>query len=219
MIAFLKVVRPIQISALCALLVFAGCGGSSDDSAADKGDPRPRVEGLWRVVFTYDKTQFYPEERYTWDTLPQCPAGACTFKVKSRPTSNKFQYSFESRTSGKKLQYNFDVGVGDYRFKYHTNDDCVADATEEVLVADGYSTDYVDTLKVIESVVSDEDDVAYATKMTGRETATATVTPDAAAAGCGLGDFGAAILAVRTDLPPGKPAGPDGSPLEEGVSE
>ena len=182
------------VAVAVAALAITGCGSSGDsgktNTAAQSGDSRPRVEGMWRLVYTPQAGNQH-EERYTWQTTPECPAGACSFRVQSR-TGNHFRF-------------HFDHALGDYRRKFEDHADCIDLSTGQVLVSDGYTTHSIEDLQVTNSVISDADGVDYATEMSGTEDDQNQLTSEAEAAGCSAKADHYTIQAVRFDKPTGKP--------------
>ena len=152
---------------MIALALLAGgvptaCGGSDSSEPADKpdaqntapakpkGDPHPRVEGRWRVVYTPRDPDAEPG-RTTWSITPTCEAGACSFRAKSTHVAYRFR---------------FDAAIGDYTARTKYTQDCFNLTTDEVLVKDAYKARSQITVEVIDAVKTDEG-VAYATEMSG----------------------------------------------------
>jgi hypothetical protein len=120
----------VVVATLAAGFVVGACGesgGSVDDSPPpkpkQKGDPRPRVEGSWRALYSPLDSEQAPD-RTTWKIAPLCKYGACGFKAKS--------------SGGSAFRYRFDKAIGDYRSVFKWEDDCGNAATREVVHENAY---------------------------------------------------------------------------------
>ncbi len=181
----------VGAAAVALAVLIAGCG--SDDAPAakpkPKGDPRPRVEGEWRVLYTsQDASQL--DDRATWTVTPKCKFGACGFRVKS----NK----------GIKLRMRFDKVVGDYTDRTRTTYPCGNEETGETFIEDAYVM--IDQVTLEPSVGIKNGRGTFATEMTGTRETQSHLRPEHADSGCdGEEDWERADLRlIRTDPPRGR---------------
>ena len=131
------------------LLLLGSCGGKS---TRQPGDPRPRVEGTWRMVMTSRSGREAPG-RATWYFTPSCRYGACDLTVR--------------RGSTKPRVLRFDKVVGDYTGGWSTFTNCQNLATGELIAKQAYKVQTKLTLQVTASVRYH--DRAYATEMAGQQ--------------------------------------------------
>jgi hypothetical protein len=178
--------------------VAPGCGGSNGSGAENatqtsapikKGDPRPRVEGRWRVLFTPTDQESNPE-RVVWRTSPRCPFGACSFRVKS--------------SSGSKRRFRFDKAIGDYFFYKTASTDCGYEVGHKVTAKGAYQTRLSDTLRVTDSIDT-PDGTLYAARMKGKEVQRSLLRPSQPPQCQQTTIYRGHIDAVRIDPPKGKP--------------
>lgn len=190
--------------ALVTGAALAGCGGSDEESGQaetsdkvekPKGDARPRVEGTWRVVFTAKATdkdaKSRPKEQFTWRVTPQCPDGACDFRVRS--------------SSKKQFVLNFNKARGDYLRTDRFPTDCADAATRKVIQKNAYTNRLRQSLKVADSVIASDDGTNYATEMIGGDTTRTRLRPSAVGTCSRVPVRNNVIRAVRVDKPAGKP--------------
>ena len=184
---------------LAVVLLVGACG---DESEGPTGDPRPRVEGRWRVVMTSRSGREAPG-RATWNLTPACRYGACDFSFRG--------------PSGKTRKLRFDKIIGDYTGGWAVYTSCENLATGEVIAKKAYKVKHKVALQVATSVRYEGR--AYATEMTGEEFAQPLLQP--AYEGQCQEESPATfdLRVVRADPPPGTrrrvtPAGgaPSGNP-------
>lgn len=185
--------KALICSAVAVLAAFGGVGCGGDDAPAakpkPKGDPRPRVEGEWRVVYTPQDTS-QPEDRATWTATPSCKYGACGFRVES----NK----------GIKLRLRFDDAIGDYTDRNRSFGPCVNAETNETVIEDAYA--YLDQVTLTTSSGVKNSRGAFAIEMTGTRVQRGELRPEHLNSDCDPEDEGQRIdmQLVRVDPPRGR---------------
>jgi hypothetical protein len=137
------------LTLLPIVLLLGACGGNSTRHA---GDPRPRVEGTWRMVMTSRSGREAPG-RATWYLTPSCRYGACDVSLR--------------RGSAKPRMLRFDKVVGDYTGSWSTFTNCQNLATGEVIAKKAYKVQTKVTLQVTASVTYRGR--SYATEMAGQQ--------------------------------------------------
>jgi hypothetical protein len=137
------------VALLATVLLVGGCGG---EPARTPGDPRPRVEGTWRVLMTSRSGREAPG-RATWNVRPACRYGACDFSVQ--------------RGSGKPRTLRFDKVIGDYTGAWSAYTSCENLATGELIAKKAYKVENKLTLQVTANVRYRGR--AYATEMSGAQ--------------------------------------------------
>jgi hypothetical protein len=137
------------VTLLPTVLLVAGCGGEPE---RPRGDPRPRVEGKWRVVMSSRSGREAPS-RATWNLKPSCRYGACDFSLR--------------RASGKPRTVRFDKVVGDYTGGWSAFTSCENLATGELIAKKAYKVQNKLNLQVTADVRYRGR--AYATEMTGEQ--------------------------------------------------
>jgi hypothetical protein len=130
-------------------LLLGACGG---EPARHPGDPRPRVEGTWRMVMTSRSGTEAPG-RATWYLTPSCRYGACDLTLR--------------RGSSKPRILRFDKVIGDYTGGWSTFTNCQNLATGELIAKQAYKVQTKLNLEVTASVRYRGR--AYATAMTGQQ--------------------------------------------------
>ena len=170
---------------LPTLLLLGACGGKP---ARPGGDPRPRVEGTWRVVMTSRSGREAPG-RATWNLTPSCRYGACDFSLR--------------RPSGKPRTLRFDKIIGDYTGAWSAFTSCENLATGEVIAKQAYKVENKVTLQVTAKVMYRGR--AYATEMAGERFSRPLLQPGLE--GQCEQEFPATfdLRVVRADPPPGTP--------------
>jgi hypothetical protein len=163
-------------------------GGCGEDRAGPVGDPRPRVEGTWRVVMTSRSGREAPG-RATWTTTPTCRYGACDFTFR--------------RSSGKPRRLRLDKVIGDYTGAWSAFTSCTNLATGEVIAARGYKVDHKVTLRVTRHVR--HQGRTYASELVGEQFSRPIIRPEFE--GPCREEFPATfdLRMVRSDPPPGTP--------------
>jgi hypothetical protein len=131
------------------VLLLGACGGSSN---RHPGDPRPRVEGTWRMVMTSRSGREAPG-RATWYLTPSCRYGACDVSLR--------------RGATKPRMLRFDEVVGDYTGGWTTYTNCQNLATGELIAKKAYKVQTKVTLQVTARVTYRGR--AYATEMAGEQ--------------------------------------------------
>lgn len=137
------------VTLLPTVLLLGACGGNS---ARHPGDPRPRVEGTWRMVMTSRSGREAPA-RATWSLTPSCRYGACDLTLR--------------RGAAKPRVMRFDRVIGDYVGGWSTFTNCQNLATGELIGKKAYKVQIKLDLQVTASVTYQ--DRAYATEMTGQQ--------------------------------------------------
>jgi hypothetical protein len=177
---------------LAALGLLAGCSGDEKDqggvartetAAKPKVDPRPRVEGRWRIVYTPLSGE--QEQRATWIVSPDCPEGPCGFRIKS--------------DQGARHRFVYDEAIKDWTGRDRQRNPCVT-SSGDVLVKDAYRVQSQITLTPMKAVKT------FVTELFGERRDRVSLTPKAESAECDPAPpTQDSIRAVRADPPPGKP--------------
>ncbi len=122
---------------------FTGEGASTD--SASKPDPRPRIEGKWRVTYTPRDGDQGPE-RVAWTVAPACPQGACAILIRS--------------SNGNRFRLAFDVATGVYGANKVYRRDCTNPAVGKVAARKAYRNRVISSYGIAKSVSSAEGLVA-----------------------------------------------------------
>ena len=130
--------KGVMLIALAVTVV--GCGSVDRGSVTGTVKPgvflgpRPRVEGVWRVVTT-DRAGNLPSRTETVHLQPACGVGACSFvSVKSHH------------------RYNFDKAVDDYTHSATDYASCWSGTAGNIYVRQGYRVTVRTTVRVTKSV-------------------------------------------------------------------
>jgi hypothetical protein len=137
------------VALLPTVLLVGACG---QKPARPPGDPRPRVEGTWRVVMASRSGREAPG-RATWTLTPSCRYGACDLSLQ--------------RGSRRPRTLRFDRVIGDYSGAWAAFTSCENLATGEVIAKKAYKVQSKVTLRVTTSVTYRGR--AYATEMSGEQ--------------------------------------------------